>query len=39
MPTFLHWISNHWFSSTIVVLLALAVFYVTKNHKSLFYKE
>ncbi len=39
MPAFLDWITRHWFSSLIIVLAVLAIAYVAKNHKSLFYKE
>ncbi|SDW70750.1 hypothetical protein SAMN05518855_1004220 [Paenibacillus sp. CF384] len=39
MPAFIDWITAHWFSSLVILLAIFAIAYVTKNHKSLFYKE
>ncbi len=39
MPAFLNWISQHWFSCSIIVLALIAAGYVLNKRKSLFYKE
>lgn len=39
MPTWIHWLMDHWVSTGLVIGLIIALVFVFSNRNSLFYKE